>query len=79
MNRSSAKSEIFGEVEIFRKIYDRYFSENIYGSDSKMTIQIAKKNKKKIFKKFFEKFFFSFGYPFSNGCHFSPSTALNGS
>ena len=53
MNRSSAKSEIFGEVEIFRKIDDRYFSENIYGSDSKMTIQIAKKKQKKIFQKNF--------------------------
>ena len=36
MNRSSAKSEIFGEVEIFRKIYEIDFSGNIYGSDSKL-------------------------------------------
>ena len=79
MNRSSAKSEILDEVDFSRKLYNNNFSENIYGSDTKITVQTAKNTYKKFFQKFFEKKFFKFGHPFSNDCHFSRSMILNAS
>ena len=79
MNRSSAKSEILDEVDFSQKLYNDNFSDNIYGSDTKITVQTAKKHIKFFFFKKFSENFFQFGHPFSNGCHFSPSMILNAS
>ena len=57
MNRSSAKSEILDEVDFSQKLYNDNFSDNIYGSDTKITVQTAKKHIKIFFQKIFRKFF----------------------